>query len=319
MSASFVISLDFELYWGVCDQLPLSQYRDTLLRTRSAIPALLDIFAAREIHATWATVGALFCESKDELQGLIPPQEHDLADPLLCFRHYATDVGESEDDDPFHFAPSLIRRIADTPHQEIASHTFGHYYCLEQGASESGLRKDLTAAKTVAAAKGYELSSLVFPRNQYDNSALRVAKSLGFTSYRGNPESWFYTPSRFSSEGILRRGVRLADAFVDVQGRTDEESSEGGELPRNVKATALLRPHSPRLKRLDKLKLRRIKRGMLEAARSGRTYHLWWHPHNFGNHEASNFAALTNLLDYYKVLEGEYGMASRSMSEMVKN
>ena len=42
-------------------------------------------------------------------------------------------IGRDEQEDPFHFAPSLIKLIASSPHQEVASHTFSHYYCLERG------------------------------------------------------------------------------------------------------------------------------------------------------------------------------------------
>ena len=34
----FVVSLDFELYWGMRDKVPLAAYRDRLLGVRDAIP-----------------------------------------------------------------------------------------------------------------------------------------------------------------------------------------------------------------------------------------------------------------------------------------
>ena len=56
----FVVSLDFELYWGVRDKLNIEQYGDNLLGVRKAIPEILRVFENSNIHATWATVGFLF-------------------------------------------------------------------------------------------------------------------------------------------------------------------------------------------------------------------------------------------------------------------
>jgi hypothetical protein len=51
-------------------------------------------------------------------------------------------VGEGEADDPLHFAPSLIGRIRATRRQEISTHTFSHYYCLEPGQDRQAFRAD---------------------------------------------------------------------------------------------------------------------------------------------------------------------------------
>ena len=66
-AGNFVISLDYELMWGVRDHATRESYGPNVLGGREAIPAMLDLFHRRGIRATWATVGALLCESKDEL------------------------------------------------------------------------------------------------------------------------------------------------------------------------------------------------------------------------------------------------------------
>lgn len=57
---TFVVSLDFELWWGIRDAIPLARYRDNLIGERVAVEVLLERFTKRGIRATWATVGALF-------------------------------------------------------------------------------------------------------------------------------------------------------------------------------------------------------------------------------------------------------------------
>jgi hypothetical protein len=66
-AGNFVISLDYELMWGVRDHATRESYGPNVLGGRQAIPAMLDLFHRRGIRATWAAVGALLCESKDEL------------------------------------------------------------------------------------------------------------------------------------------------------------------------------------------------------------------------------------------------------------
>ena len=55
---------------------------------------------------------------------------------------------------------------------------------------------------------------------------------------------------------------------------------------------------------------------METAARSGRTFHLWWHPHNFGARTEQNLAVLETVLRTFEALRDEHGMESRTMAEV---
>ena len=66
-SGSFVISLDFELYWGVRHLPSVKTYIRNLVGARVAIPAMLDLFTEYGIHATWAVVGFLFFDHTQAL------------------------------------------------------------------------------------------------------------------------------------------------------------------------------------------------------------------------------------------------------------
>lgn len=48
----FVISIDFELHWGVRDKLSVGAYRDNLLGVREVIPTLPKLFKKYGIDAT---------------------------------------------------------------------------------------------------------------------------------------------------------------------------------------------------------------------------------------------------------------------------
>ena len=54
---------------------------------------------------------------------------------------------------------------------------------------------------------------------------------------------------------------------------------------------------------------------MAAAARAGRDYHLWWHPHNFGADPEANMAALGAILSTYAALRDAHGWPSRAMGD----
>jgi peptidoglycan/xylan/chitin deacetylase (PgdA/CDA1 family) len=313
----FVISLDLELHWGVRDKLSVRAYRDNLLGEWKVVPALLELFARYGIHATWATVGFLFFESKSELLSSLPDKQPNYVHRNLSPYASLAEIGESERDDPYHYAPSLIRQIAATGNQEIATHTFSHYYCLERGQDKESLRADLTAALKVARDKhGLDIRSIVFPRNQVDHDSLLVCRDLGIRTYRGNPPSWLYTARRGEDESTARRGIRLLDAYLPISGTNAHDPARPADsFPCNVPASRFLRPYWPRLKSVEPLRLRRILDDMSKAAERKQLYHLWWHPHDFGSRPKENLAVLTRILERFATLRKHRGMESVSMLE----
>ena len=65
-NGAFVISLDFELVWGLFDHIAIQDKISYFDNTINIIPRLLETFEKKDIHATWATVGMLFNENWDE-------------------------------------------------------------------------------------------------------------------------------------------------------------------------------------------------------------------------------------------------------------
>ncbi|HUE97135.1 MAG TPA: hypothetical protein VMN39_10770, partial [Longimicrobiaceae bacterium] len=103
---AFVVSLDFELAWGMGRQAARDDdTRSRLLGARAVVPRLLELFEEFEVAATWAVVGFLFAESRAELERMKPAGRPRYLDPALS--SYEVEVGEDESEDPLHFAPSL--------------------------------------------------------------------------------------------------------------------------------------------------------------------------------------------------------------------
>ena len=313
-NGKFVISLDFEMYWGVRDVVKLGDYKEHLLGVHKAIPDLLEAFSQYKVNATFATVGFLFFSSKRELIQNIPKKiPHYTNEDLSPYAGNFKLVGEDETVDPFHFGNSLIQKIKNAG-QEIGSHTFSHYYCLEKGQTKEDFIADIIAAKKVARDNNIQLSSFVFPRNQYNEEYLDICKELGFTSFRGNERSKLFSSKSQGNATFLRRPFRLLDSYINLSGHncyTDNEMREND--PINIPSSRFLRPYSKRLKSFEKLRLKRITNSMSYAAKHGQTYHLWRHPHNFVTDVQENFEFLNRVLSHFQKLNTAFPFESRRM------
>jgi peptidoglycan/xylan/chitin deacetylase (PgdA/CDA1 family) len=312
---ALVISLDFELHWGVRDiHDGSSAYMANVRGARDAVPGMLDLFLQYGVAATWATVGFLMAESREELEACHPVVRPGYRDRRLD--PYLERVGRDEGDDPLHFAGSLVRRIASTPGQEIATHTYSHFYCLEEGATAESFSADLESARAIARARGVEVRSIVLPRNQWNAALAPVLLEHGIECFRGTQPGWMYTAAREEDQTRAMRVARLADSHLPVtswSGTNWTEIARGDGLT-DVRASCFLRPLSGSHP-INELRFRRIARGLTTAARHGRVFHLWWHPHNFGARIEDHLAFLGRILDHYQVLSEEWGMRSMSMIE----
>jgi peptidoglycan/xylan/chitin deacetylase (PgdA/CDA1 family) len=311
----FVVSLDFELRWGVRDSKSMDTYGRRILGVRQAIPSILSLFERRGIHATWAAVGFVLCEGRDDLLAVAPKERPRYTRGALSPYTDIPMLGADERSDPFHFAPSLARAIANTPHQELATHTLSHYYCLEDGATVDAFRADLQSAAALVARYGTPVRSIVFPRNQYNDDHLHACRELGIIAYRGNPEFSFYEPRSGERDSVLRRAQRIADAYVPVVRHKSFVQRHADDQPVDVPATRFFRPWIPKLRALEPLRVGRILREMTDAAVNNQLYHLWWHPHNFGIHLENNLRALDRILQYAGRLADSHGMRSMTMHE----
>lgn len=313
----FVISLDLELNWGMFD-INKGKYNENVLGVRKALPKIVSLFKKYEIHATWAIVGLLFCENKNEVQlklEYIQPTYVKLQyNPL----YHIKNIGENEDDDPLHFGKTLIDEIKKDPFQEISTHTFSHYYCLEEGQTKFQFKRDLLISKGIHEKNKLKMKSIVFPRIQINYNYLDICKEMGIVCYRGNRNHFIYKERRFSNQIILK-ALRWIDCYVNISGyHLSSIDISQDETIVNIPESMFLRPYSSKLYFLEKLKERRIKKSMLKAAKESKRFHLWWNPHHFGKNIEENLAMLERILLYYQYLKKKYNFQSYSMAEIVE-
>lgn len=315
---AMVISLDFELHWGVRDIWPLdTAERRRLLEARAMVPRILDLFSKYSIHATWATVGALFARSRDEAEAFRPTIGPGYRDENLD--PFAEVIGRDEVEDPFHYAPSLIRLIANTPGQEVASHSYSHYYSLEPGQTPEAFEADLRSATAIAGNSGYALHSYVFPRNQVNPDYLPILKKYGIEVYRGAGTVEAYRAVDYAGQRRLRnRAVRMMDTMLDVHGPLTAPWPEPG-LPTCLESSRYLQPCKPFLAPFTPLKVKRILGQMRAAAQQQRIFHLWWHPEDFVSGGLANLGVLEAILSAFSTLRQQFNMQSLAMCETLES
>jgi peptidoglycan/xylan/chitin deacetylase (PgdA/CDA1 family) len=312
---AFVVSLDFELLWGMRDKQSVATYGDHILGEREAIPAMLKLFGQYGIRATWASVGMALFDRKEDLLGhlpsLRPTYERDALNPYGILG----EIGDDERSDPYHYGLSLARQIMDCEGMEMGSHTFSHFYCLEKGQTAAQFRADLDASIAAVERLAERPVSLVFPRNQYNPEYLSTCAEAGFTCFRGNEAAWMYHEAVDADQPVSRRGARLLDNYLNLSGSNGFIPHEEGGLI-NCPSSRFLRPFSTKLAPFEGLRLNRIQNAMESAARTGRSFHLWWHPHNFGTDLKENLANLEALLRHHVVLRDRYGVVPMTMGEV---
>lgn len=314
----FVVSLDFELFWGIRDKLSFEQYGENVLGVWEVIPKMLDLFAKYNIHATFATVGAMFSESLEELETFLPKEKPSYEDENLSPYHgYIT--ASKDNDERYYFGKKIVQMVQNNSAHEIGTHTFSHYYCLEPGQTKNEFISDLKSAVQIAKSQNIELNTFIFPRHQINLDYLKEFETYGISIYRGTEKAWFHSAARGEEESVWKRAIRYIDYFVSLGNHhcQDLEEIRDGNLYR-IRASRWLRPYKKSESSFDFLKIRRIKKQMEFAAKKGKIFHLWFHPHDIGIHQEQNFKMLEEILKHFKKMQDSYGMKSVNMKETVK-
>lgn len=313
----FLISLDFELYWGVHD-VRGEEYFSNIKKVHTIVPQIIAMFDEYNVKSTWATVGLIALNSKRELTSKL----EEIDAPSYGNKQFSPFGKKSMEsiDDELLFAPNLIKLIASTDSAELASHTLSHYYVLEPGQTEKQFENDCRLTKLLFETN-YKIqpTSIVFPRNQVNREYFSVLLRNGIKYFRGTPKHWAYKTESRSERSVLRRLYRLLDCYLPITqdfGCRVEKQVDHDLY--DVPATLFLRPYSKTLRFIEPLKIWRLKYAMKRAAKKGEIFHLWWHPHNFSANTDMNLKNLKKILDYYQVLSRDYSWHSYKMEEVVK-
>ena len=308
---ALVISLDFELLWGIFDKVDYKKKEQYFQNTKNVIPKILTLFEEYGINATWATVGMLFNKNWEEWENNFPDTLPKYDNNNLNPFEYGKSIYASETA-TLCFSSDLIQLIKATSGQELATHTYSHYYCNEKGQTIEMFEADLRKAIDLGKRYNVTIKSLVFPRNQFNKYYLKVCEELGILNIRVNPDSWYWKDPEKNS--ISQKIFRTGDAYFGLNDKSYPLNSifKDGSKVTLQKASRMFRPFSNK-KVFEQLKISRIKSEITKAARNSEIYHLWWHPHNFGNHPDEALIQLIEILDHFQYCKNKFGFTSQTM------
>jgi peptidoglycan/xylan/chitin deacetylase (PgdA/CDA1 family) len=304
----FCISLDFELAWGLNISDVKGPYKNNLIGAKNAALKINELFNKYGIKATWGVVGSIYTERPEMLEQFYKELKYTNMDlsPLNILNY------KSQCSEDIFSAKDVIDIINSSGEHEIASHTFSHLYLLEKGISDKELKQDIETFDKIV---DIETSSIIFPRNQVNESQLDLL-SENFRVYRGNLNHWAYQPKTSNQISIFARCFRLLDSILPISRMSCSFSKDKRQSIINVPGTCFLRPISNRSSIISRLKLTRLKRAMTCAAKNGELFHLWWHPHNFGINTQANISYLEDILIHYKKLTKQYTFPNYTMREI---
>jgi peptidoglycan/xylan/chitin deacetylase (PgdA/CDA1 family) len=260
------VSIDLELGWGIWDR-PSEAYFDRCAERESAIvDRLLALFAEHDVAATWAVVGRLLDRA---------------AAPPVVTPHGSR----------VWYAPELIAAIrAASPTQDIGSHGYAHIYF--GSATRAEIESDLAAARRVHAEHRLPFTSFVFPRNQVAHLDLLAA--AGVRVFRSVDRGW-HVAVRTALGRSAGRAANLADKILPVPPTPVEPVPRDGmiELPSSM---LLLGRAGLRRLVLPEVAIWKARLGLAAAARTGRIFHVWFHPSNFYYDTDRQFGILAEIL-----------------------
>jgi hypothetical protein len=297
--SSIIISLDFEMRWGVHHIYGVDHdtYRSEIENVQYIVPLTLRMLEERNLRATWATVGAILLESWEEYLSMAPNAPN-YKNKSLIFDHSFTDINPIGEQ---YFAPRLVDMIINTDGQELGGHSFSHLYFDEEGVTENDFTNDTIALiKTFKQKLSLSPVSYVYPRNQVIYT--QTLADNGFKTWRTNNNEWFHNANstNISPKNLLAKILRVSDAVNPI-------------VPSSLKSvefqifTFFIRFSLPEL--LWTAHLIKI-RNLVSSLNRNNILHLWWHPHNLGKDLAEKRGRMEVVLDI--VAEGCSGNTIRS-------
>lgn len=311
MQGAFIISLDFEMMWGVLDKRDIENYGANVLEGKRNISKLLALMKKYNIRSSFASVGMLFHKNYEELKKEIPMIKPSYENKAYSnYSYIEKNIITKNNYNKYFSAVDVLSEIKNKG-QDIECHTYSHFYCLEEGQTKKEFEADLKIFHKVN--KYSNSKAIIFPRNQYSREYLDACYNNGFRVFRGTEKDLFHKTGSQKKEQFWRRSVRFLDSFVNLTGHHCYlPEMECGMI--NIRASRFFRPPS-NFSFLEKFKVNRIKKQMRFAAKHNRIFHLWWHPHNMGSNPSLFLNQLEDIFIYYTYLNEKYNMRSYSLQD----
>jgi peptidoglycan/xylan/chitin deacetylase (PgdA/CDA1 family) len=295
-----MLSLDFELIWGTLDLFGTKGFQKACAIERSVVVRrLLDLLEEFEVPATWCVLGHLLLDRCGPEAGRMHPEIVRPSHAWAPDDWFARDPGGTEETAPLFFGRSLVDMIRSCRvRQEIACHSFSHVIFGDPGCSRATAESEVKACLVAARALDIRLRSFAFPRNCVGH--LDVLRAHGFEVFRGPGPLWYEQ----ETSGWRGRLAHLWDVIRAAPPPTvlpHRDDSGLWDVPGSMIYFPMhgIRRFIPLRRRVT-----RALKGLEDAAKSRRIFHLWFHPTNLADGTDAMFAGLRAIMGRATELRG---------------
>ena len=264
--ASFVLSIDLELAWGVRDKLSSSILKKIIDTERLICENLINIFEENEIPVTWAVVSALL----DNKNKMINDQNHKA--------WYAPDILDN-------ILRSKINHL-------IASHSYGHKEFNK--CSREEIIIDFEKSSSVFKSININTDVFVFPRNQVFH--LDILKKNQFKTYRSVDRSWYKRIYNYNK--LLGKMSNIIDKTFPIKTNSVMSSIDKFGLIEIPSSILLISKNGIRTIISNYSMFKKVKDGIDLAIHRNECFHIWFHPSNFYYKTDSQFDLLKKIINY---------------------
>ena len=265
-SASFCISIDLELAWGVSDKLNEFYLNHAINSERLICNQLIKMFDNYKIPVSWATVSALLDENNKNIG---------IADKKAWY------------------APDIIDKILTSKIDHlVASHSYAHLNFKLSTKKE--IEKDFEKSNFFFNKFGIKTNSLVFPRNQVHH--IDILNKFNYKFYRSIDKSWYKKVSKFNN--FAGKISNIIDKTIPVKSNTIKPILDNYNLIEVPSSLLLISRNGFKNLITNASMYRKIRLGIDEAIKKKECFHLWFHPSNFYTNSKKQFLLLNKVLKY---------------------
>jgi hypothetical protein len=203
-----LISADFEMAWAFLHSRLSSENTDRALKlgqkTRDNISVIIDLCDQYNIPITWATVGHIFLDRCNIVNGIRHGNLQRI--PYFENKFWKYNKGDWFDQDPctdidtnpeFYGRDLVLDIMGRRTKHEIGCHTFSHIDCSDGICPDKVFAAEISECIRLADEMGIKLKSFVHPGHQIGH--LEMLSEMGFESYRTNEADILGNPHKHKS------------------------------------------------------------------------------------------------------------------------
>ncbi len=273
--ASFVLSIDLELAWGVWDKLDNLHIKRILDMERMICKKLINILDENNIPVTWAVVAALL----DNKNKMVNNQNQEAW-----------------------YAPDILDNILNSNEKHlIASHSYNHKEF--QNCSKDEINEDFEKATFFFKSKNINTDVFVFPRNKVFH--IDILKKFKFRTYRSVDKSWYRRIYNYNK--YLGKISNIIDKAVPIKTNSVITTVDKFGLIEIPTSILLISKNGIRNIISDFSMLKKIKNGIDLAIAKNECFHIWFHPSNFYFKTNKQFELLKEIIKYVN-LKRQHGL-----------